>query len=266
MDASRKIQNINIHKTAIVHPGARLSSGVTVGPFSIIEDHVAIDDNVRIGSHCVITGQTTIGKNCKIYTGAVVGSAPQDKKHSADDNVFLNIGENNIIREYVTINPGTVDGGSKTVLGNNNLIMAYSHIAHDCIVGNNCVLANNATLGGHVTLEDNAVIGGLSAVHQFVRIGRLSITGGCSKVVQDVPPFAMVDGHPAAVIRTNVVGLKRANISAEGIRNLNKAFQILFRSGLSRPHAIEKLASELPSSPELEHLIFFAKTTERGLC
>lgn len=260
------MENVNIHKTAVIHPGAQLSSGVSVGPYSIIEGGVTLGDNVRIGSHCVITGQTTIGRNCKIYTGAVIGSAPQDKKHSADDNVFLNIGENNVIREYVTINPGTVEGGSKTVIGSNNLIMAYSHIAHDCIVGNKCVMANAATLGGHVTLEDNAMIGGLSAVHQFVRLGRLAIVGGCSKVVQDVPPFSTCDGHPAKVITMNAIGLRRANISNESIRQLKKAFKLLFRSGLSKTTALERIAKEVESSPEVEHLTFFAKTTERGLC
>ncbi|MFT7538530.1 MAG: UDP-N-acetylglucosamine acyltransferase, partial [Lysobacterales bacterium] len=185
------MENVRIHKTAIIHPGAELSSGVTVGPYSIIEEGVRLGDNVRVGSHCVITGQTLIGRNSRIYTGAVVGSTPQDKKHATDDNVFLNIGEDNVIREYVTMNPGTAKGGGKTVIGNNNLFMAYSHIAHDCIVGNNCVMANGATLAGHVTLEDNTVIGGLSAVHQFVRLGRLSIVGGCTKVIQDIPPFSM---------------------------------------------------------------------------
>ncbi|MCK5012497.1 MAG: acyl-ACP--UDP-N-acetylglucosamine O-acyltransferase [Candidatus Omnitrophica bacterium] len=260
------MENVNIHKTTIVHPGAKLSSGVSVGPYSVIEGNVSLGDNARIGSHCVITGQTTIGRNCKIYTGAVIGSAPQDKKHSADDNVFLNIGENNIIREYVTINPGTVEGGSKTVIGSNNLIMAYAHIAHDCIIGNKCVMANAATLGGHVTLEDNAMVGGLSAVHQFVRLGRLAIIGGCSKVVQDVPPFSTCDGHPAKVITTNVIGLRRAQIPEASIKRLKKAFKLLFHSGLSKTTALEKIASEIEPCPEVEHLTFFAKTSERGIC
>ncbi|MCA9399744.1 MAG: acyl-ACP--UDP-N-acetylglucosamine O-acyltransferase [Candidatus Omnitrophica bacterium] len=260
------MENISIHKTAIVHPGAKLSSGVSVGPYSVIEGDVSLGDNVRVASHCVITGQTKIGKNCKIYTGAVVGSAPQDRKHSADDNVFLNIGENNTIREYVTINPGTAEGGGKTVIGNNNLIMAYAHVAHDCVIGNNCVMANAATLAGHVTLEDGAVIGGLSAVHQFVRLGRLSIVGGCSKVTQDVPPFAMVDGHPVKVLRTNAIGLKRSGISPETIALLKKAFKILFHSGYAKTNAIEKVVQTIEMTPEIEHLVFFAKTTKRGLC
>jgi UDP-N-acetylglucosamine acyltransferase len=260
------MENVKIHKTAIIHPGAEISSGVSIGPYSVIEGDVKLGDNVRIGSHCFITGQTSIEKNTKIYTGAVIGSAPQDKKHSADDNVFLNIGENNVIREYVTMNPGTAEGGGKTVIGDDNLIMAYAHIAHDCIIGNSCVMANAATFGGHVTLEDNAVIGGFSAIHQFVRVGRLSIVGGCSKVVQDVPPFSMVDGHPAKVIRTNGIGLKRAQVSEKSIRSLKKAFKILFLSKLSKTTALEKVANEGEMSAEVEHLIFFCKTSERGLC
>lgn len=260
------MENINIHKTAVINPRAKISPGVSIGPYSIIDGSVTLGDNVRVGSHCVVTGQTTIGANCKLFTGAVIGSAPQDRKFSADDNVFLNIGENNVIREYVTMNPGTVDGGGKTIIGSNNLFMAYAHVAHDCVIGNNCVMANAATLAGHVTLEDNAVIGGFSAVHQFVRLGRLSIVGGCSKVVQDVPPFAMVDGHPVRVIRSNAVGLKRSQISEDSIRLLNKAYKILFRRGLTKTHAIETVEREVDMCPEVEHLIFFCKTTKRGLC
>ena len=158
------MENINVHKTAVIHPGAKISPGVFVGPYSVVDEDVSLGDNVRVASHCVITGQTKVGANCKFYTGAVVGSAPQDKKHSSDDNVFLNIGENNVVREYVTINTGTAEGGAKTVVGDNNLIMAYSHVAHDCVIGNNCVMANAATLGGHVMLEDSALIGGFSAL------------------------------------------------------------------------------------------------------
>lgn len=260
------MENVNIHKTAIINPGAKLSPGVSIGPYSVVDGNVRIGDNVRIASHCIVTGQTTLGRNCKIYTGAVVGSAPQDKKYSSDDNVFLNIGENNIIREYVTINPGTVDGGGKTVIGDNNLFMAYSHIAHDCVVGNKCVMANAATLGGHVTLEDNAVIGGLSAVHQFVRLGRLSIVGGCSKIVQDVPPFTTCDGHPGRVLGLNYVGLKRSGFTPDAIKTLRRAIKILFRSGLSKTTALEKISEELKMCAELEHLIFFVKTSQRGLC
>lgn len=260
------MSKINIHQTAVVHPEAKLGRGVSIGPYSIIDGGVTIGDGVSIASHCVITGQTTIGSNCKIFTGAVVGSPPQDSKYSPQDNVSLHLGENNIIREYVTINPGTVEGGGKTIIGGNNLLMAYVHIAHDCIIGNHCVLANNASLAGHVTLEDNAIIGGLAAIHQFCRLGRLSILGGCSRVVQDVPPFSMCVGYPARVIRTNLVGLRRANVLEDTILQLKRAFKILFFSGLAKSHALARAQQEIPSSPEIDHLIFFAKTSQRGLC
>ena len=260
------MQKLKIHKTAIIHPDAKLNPSVSVGPYSIIGDQATIDENVIIGSHCHIEGNTTIGKNCQIFSGAVVGSAPQAKKYSGEDDVFLTIGENNVIREYVTINAGTVEGGRKTVIGNNNLLMAYSHVAHDCVIAHNCVLANNGTLAGHVTLEDNAVVGGLSAVHQFVRLGRLSIVGGCSKVVQDIPPFSTCDGHPAKVYNLNSIGLKRAKFSSKTIGLLKKAFKLLFHSGLAKATAIAKIEKEIEPCPEVEHLIFFAKTTKRGLC
>lgn len=260
------MEGLNIHKTAIIHPDAKIGGGVMVGPYSVIGPNVNLGDGVKVGSHCVIDGNTTIGKNCQFFSGSVIGSSPQDKTFNGDDNVSLIIGDNNVVREYVTINTGTVKGGGKTVVGNNNLFMAYAHVAHDCIIGNYCVMANCGTLAGHVTLEDNAVVGGLSAVHQFVRLGRLSIIGGCSKVVQDIPPFSMCDGHPAKVYSLNLVGLKRANIPSKTIRVLKEAFRLLFHSGLSKITAIAQVENEVEPCPEVEHLIFFAKTTKRGLC
>src|SRR3989338_5546487 len=178
---------MQIHPTAIVSKKAKLAADIIVGPYSIISDTVTIGSGTKIGSHCVIDGNTRIGRDCEIFTGAVVGSRPQDLKYKGE-TVFLEIGDGNIIREYCTFNPGTEEGG-KTTVGNDNLFMAYAHIAHDCIVGNNCVIANNGTLAGHVVIEDMAVVGGLVAIHQFVRVGTLSIIGGCSKVVQDIPPY-----------------------------------------------------------------------------
>ena len=255
----------DIHKTAVVHPKAKLAKGVCIGPFSVIHAGVAIGENTTIGSFCVIEGNTTIGKNCQFFTGAVIGSIPQDKKFDKKSKVYLEIGEDNIFREYVTVNPGTGDGG-KTVIGDNNLFMAYSHVAHDCVIGNNCVMANNGTLAGHVTIEDFAVVGGLAAVHQFVRLGRLSIIGGCSKVVQDIPPFSTCDGHPARVYSLNSIGLKRAKIPSSTITILKKAFKIIFHSGLTKAHALEKVRKELHPSLELEHLITFINTSKRGIC
>ena len=254
---------MSIHPSAIVSPKAKLAHGVSIGPFSIIGDAVTIGANTKVGAHCVIEGNTTIGKSCEIFTGAVVGSRPQDLKFK-DEKVFLEIGNNNIIREYCTLNPGTAEG-AKTVVGDDNLLMAYSHVAHDCRVGNGCVLANNSTLAGHVSIEDKAVIGGLVAIHQFVRIGMLAIIGGCSKVVQDIPPFSTCDGHPARVYGLNLIGLRRKGISNEAIKKIDQAFKLIFNSGLSAKHALEKVEKELEKTEEIKYLINFVKSSERGL-
>ncbi len=254
---------MQIHPTAIVSKKAKLATGVIVGPYSVIGDNVTIGKDTKIGAHCVIEGNTVIGKNCELFTGVVAGSRPQDLKFKGG-KVFLEIGDNNIIREYCTLNPATEEG-LKTTVGNNNLLMAYSHIAHDCKVGNDCVLANNCTLAGHVVIEDKVVIGGIVAIHQFVRIGMLSITGGCSKVVQDIPPFSTCDGHPARVYGLNLIGLRRKGISNASIKQLDQAFKIIFNSGLSVKHAIEKVEKEIEKSQELTYLINFAKSSERGL-
>ncbi len=255
--------NMQIHSSAIVSPKAKIEPSVVVGPYSIIGDNVNIGADTIIGSHCVIEGNTTIGSGCQVFTGAVIGSKPQDLKFKGED-VFLEIGSNNIIREYCTLNPGTGQGG-KTVVGDNNLLMAYSHVAHDCRVGSNCVLANNSTLAGHVTIEDRAVIGGLVAIHQFVRVGMLSIIGGCSKVVQDIPPFSTCDGHPARVYGLNLIGLRRKGVSRESIKQIDQAFKLIFNSGLSVKHAIEKVEKELTITEEISYLVNFIKSSERGL-
>ena len=253
-----------LHPTAIVSKKAKLADDIIVGAYSIITDNVTIGLNTKIGVYCLIEGNTTIGSGCEIFTGAVVGSRPQDLKYKGDKS-FLVIGDNNIIREYCTLNPGTEDGG-QTRVGSDNLFMAYSHIAHDCIVGNNCVFANNATLAGHVTIEDRAVIGGLVAIHQFVHMGTLSIVGGCSKVVQDIPPFSTCDGHPARVYGLNLIGLRRHKVEKESIRQLDHAFRILFNSGLSVRHALEQIEKEISKrTAEVTHLVEFAKRSERGL-
>ena len=255
-----------VHETAVISSSAKIAAGVTIGPYAIIEDNVTIGANVAIGNHCVITGNTTIGPDCQLFTGAVIGSPPQDKKHVSGKNSSLKIGANNVFREYVTVNCGTEEAGGKTVIGDRNLFMAYSHVAHDCKIGNDCVIANLGTLAGHVVLEDRAIIGGLSGVHQFVRIGTMSIVGGCSKVVQDVPPYSMCDGDPSKVFGVNIVGLKRAQFAQVTISTLRKAFKILFHSGLTKTHAIEKVQQELGSTIELDYLIGFIRGSERGVC
>jgi UDP-N-acetylglucosamine acyltransferase len=252
-----------IHPTAIVSKKAKLGPDVSVGPYSVIGDNVTIGKGTLIGSHSVVEGNTTIGEKCEIFTGAVVGSRPQDMKYKGD-KVFLEIGNANIIREYCTLNPGTNEG-DKTVIGNNNLLMAYSHIAHDCCIGNNCVIANNGTCAGYVTIEDKAVIGGIVAIHQFVRIGTLSIIGGCSKVVQDIPPYSTCDGHPAAVYGLNLVGLRRNNIPKESIRELHQAFKILFNEGLSPKHALTELMKQVKQTKEVAYLVDFINNSKRGL-
>ncbi|MCX5700500.1 MAG: acyl-ACP--UDP-N-acetylglucosamine O-acyltransferase [Candidatus Omnitrophica bacterium] len=254
---------MQIHKTAIVSKKAKLSDNVSVGPYTVIADNVIIGSGTKIASHCVLEGNTTVGRDCEIFTGAVVGSRPQDLKYKGE-KVFLEIGDANIIREYCTLNPGTEEG-SKTVIGNNNLLMAYSHIAHDCSVGSNCVLANNSTLAGHVTIEDRAVIGGIVAIHQFVRMGTLSIVGGCSKVVQDIPPYSTCDGHPATVFGLNLVGLRRHKLTKESITSLDDAFRILFSSGLTIKHSLEKVEKLPKLTAEVTYLINFIKKSERGI-
>ena len=256
--------NANLQSTAQISPRAQLAEDLEVGHYTIIGPEVKIASGVRVGDHCLITGNTTIGKNCQIFTGAVIGSIPQDLKYRGEKTEII-IGDNNVIREYVTINLGTQASG-KTVIGNNNLIMAYAHIAHDCVIGNHVILANVGTLAGHIVIEDRAILGGLAAVHQFVRIGSLSIVGGCSKVIQDIPPYSMCDGHPARVHGLNRLGLQRAGVNKEAKTSLKHAFTILFNSGLSVGHALKVVEAQVPGIPEITYLVNFIKNSQRGIC
>jgi len=254
---------MQIHPTAIVSKKAKLADDIQVGPYAIIGDNVVIGKGCNIGAGCLIEGNTTIGKSCEIFTGAVIGSRPQDLKYKGEKN-SLEIGDNNIIREYCTFNSGTGEGG-KTVVGNNNLFMAYAHIAHDCRVDNDCIIANNGTLAGHVSIEDKAVVGGLTAIHQFVRVGRISIIGGCSKVVQDIPPYSTCDGHPARVYGLNLIGLRRNGISKDSIEQLKRAFKTLFNSGLTTKHALDEIEKEVQVTQEISYLVNFIKNSQRGI-
>ena len=252
-----------IHPTATVSKKASLARDVEVGPYSVVGDNVKIGKGTRILNNVTITGFTEIGSGNKIFSGAVIGSAPQDLKYKGERS-FLYIGNNNIIREYVTINLGTQKNSTR--VGDDNLIMAYSHIAHDCQVGSQCVFANNATLAGHVSVDDEAVIGGLSAVHQYVYIGKLAIIGGCSKVVQDIPPFSTSDGHPAKIYGINSIGLRRSHVSKNAINQLKISFKILFHSGFALPNALKKIKAKFPHpSDELLHLISFINSSKRGV-
>ncbi len=254
---------MKIHPAAIISKKAKISENVEIGPYTVIGHDVEIGENTKVGPHCLIEGDTKIGKNCQIFMGAAVGSIPQDLKYKGEKS-FLEIGDNNIIREYVTINVGASEN-SKTVIGDNNLLMAYSHIAHDCKIGDDCIIANCGTLAGHVLIEDKAVIGGLVAVHQFCRIGELTIIGGCSKVTQDIPPYSLSDGRPAKVYGLNLVGLKRHNISKDVVEDLKRALKIIFFSKLTFSHAIEKVGKEIFPHREIAHLIEFIKNSERGI-
>jgi UDP-N-acetylglucosamine acyltransferase len=253
-----------IHETAVIYPGARLGRDVEVGPYSVIGENVFIGDGTKIGSHVVIEGWTTIGKECQIHHGACVGNAPQDLKFKGE-KTFVYIGDNTVIREFVTINRATGEG-EETRIGSNCLLMGTVHIAHNCVVGNNVVISNHAGLAGHVTVEDRAIISGLTGVHQFVKIGRNAMVGGASKVVQDVPPFVIADGRPARVCGLNSVGIARAGLSEDVRRNLKRAYRILFRSGLKLSEAITTMEQELDSSEPVDHLLRFLRNVNRGIC
>ena len=255
---------MKIHPAAIVDKKAKLADDVEVGPYALIGPNVEIGRSVTIAGHAVVDGYTSIGEGTRIFTGAVIGSAPQDLKYKGKKS-FLKIGKNNVIREYVTMNPGTEEG-SVTSIGDENLLMAYSHVAHDCRIGNNCVIANLGTLAGHVTIEDRVVMGGLAAVHQFTRVGKMAIIGGCSKVVQDIPPFSTCDGNPARVYGLNLIGITRAGMPKNAQVRLRKAFKILFHSGLMFKNGIEKVKKSIGSFEEIDYLLNFIKNSERGVC
>ncbi len=255
-----------IHEKAVVHPRARIAEGVEIGPFSVVGENVTIGKDTWIGPHVVITGWTTIGKNCKIYQFSSIGEVPQYLKFTGEESHVI-IGDNNVIREFVTINRATTQGGGKTVLGNENFLMAYAHVAHDCLIGNQVIMSNAATLAGHIEIEDGAVIGGLSAVHQFVRIGAYSFISGLSGVPQDIPPYILVAGGRCKPYGLNLVGLKRHGCSEKTIKGLKKAYKVIFRSALTLENAIKDIQEdEISSIPEVFHLVQFIQGSKRGIC
>ncbi len=254
-----------IHPTAIIHAGATLGLGVCVGPYAVIGERVSIGPRTKIGAHCVLEGRTTIGADCEVFSGAVIGSPPQDLKYKGEESRLL-IGDRNKIREYVTINPGTEGGGGKTVIGSDCLLMAYAHVAHDCLIGDHIIIANSAGLAGHITIEDRAIVGGLVGIHQFVRVGTLAFIGGCSRVAQDIPPYSTCVGYPAKVFGLNTEGLRRAGISDNVKQRLHHAFKVLFHSKLSMSHALEQAARDDDHCPELKHLLTFIRESKRGVC
>jgi UDP-N-acetylglucosamine acyltransferase len=253
-----------IHATAIIDSTAKLASDVEVGPYSVIGAQVEIGDGTVISPHVVVMGPCRIGRDNRIYQFASVGEAPQDKKYQGEPTT-LEIGDRNVIREYVTINRGTGGGLGKTVIGSDNLFMAYSHVAHDCIVGDHCIFANAASLAGHVEVGDFATLGGFTAVHQFTRVGTRAFCGLGSVITQDIPPFSTVAGDRARVIGINKEGLKRKGFSPELIRALHKSFRDLLRSSGSKQDVYKSLEPLCAEFAEVEAFVNFVKNSKRGI-
>ncbi len=254
-----------IHSTAIIDPKAHIDEDVYVGPYCIVGAGARIKKGTRLISNVIIDSDTEIGENCQIYPFASIGLPPQDLKYKGE-KTGVKIGNNNIIREYLTIHRASVGGDGITEIGNNNFLMAYVHIAHDCKIGSNVIMANLATLAGHVVVEDHAYIGGLVVVHQFTRIGGYCMVGGFSGVGQDIPPYTMASGPRAKLFGLNSVGLKRQGFSDSTINELKKAYKILFREKHTLKEAIKKLQKDFPQSKEIKYLIEFIEKNKRGIC
>lgn len=254
---------VKIHPTAVVDRKAELGPGVEIGPYAVVGPFVKMGARTRVGSHAVVEGRTTIGERCTLFPGACIGTCAQDK-NAEDREAFVEIGNDNVIREYVTVHAASLEG-AKTLIGDRNFLMAYAHVAHDCRLGSGIVMANCATLGGHVVVEDQVVLGGLSGVHQFVRIGRLAIVGGLSKVVQDVPPFSICDGNPGRLRGPNIVGLKRAGISSQDRLKIAQALKTLLASGTALTSAVQKVRAGSGDHPAIRHLLAFIESSKRGV-
>lgn len=247
----------NIHPTAVLPEDIKLGKDVVIGPYTVIDGEVSIGDGTKIGNCVTLHGKLSIGKNCNIHPFSVLGGEPQDIKYEGETSEVI-IGDNNVIREYVTIHRGTKGGGSQTIIGDNNLIMANVHIAHDCVLGNNIIMSNLATLGGHVQVQDFANIGGMAGVHHFVTIGKMSFVGGASKITQDVPPFVMIDGNPAEIRALNLEGMRRKKVSPESRAALKEAFRTIYRSDMNIMQSIYEIrANEGDMIPEVLELIEF---------
>lgn len=254
----------SIHPTAIIHPKARLGSNVSVGAYSIVGEHVEIGDDTWVGPHVVINGRTRIGRGNRIFQFASIGEIPQDKKY-AGEPTRLEIGDRNTIREFCTFNCGTAQDAGVTRLGSDNWIMAYVHLAHDCQIGNNTIFANNAQLAGHVHVGDFAILGGFTAVHQFVRIGAHSMSGIGTTLLQDLPPYVTVAGNPAKPYGINAEGLKRRGFAAEAIAAIKRAYKLVYRSGLSLQEAVAQARADAAAHPELGSLVDFLAAEGRGI-
>lgn len=257
--------SVAIHPSAIVSDRAELGADVEIGPFCKVDEHVKIGDGTRLISHVVVTGHTTIGQHNRLFPFSSIGHEPQDLKYHGEPSEVI-IGDHNTIRENVTINPGTEGGGMLTKVGNNNLLMAYCHVAHDCIVGNDVVMANCATLAGHVLVEDGAIIGGMSAIHQFLRIGRYSMIGGMSGIVKDVPPYCLTaGGYRPALIGLNLVGLKRRGFTTERIRLMKEVYRTLLQSSENLDQRIADANVLAEDDDDAKYMVEFVAKATRGL-
>ena len=257
------MSDVQVHPTAIVDPGATIGAGTIVGPYCVIHADVVLGANCWLQHHVTLAGPMRAGAQNKFYAYCSIGQQTQDLKY-AGEPTYLEIGDGNTFREFVTVNRSTTSDG-KTRVGSRGNFLAYSHIGHDCVVGNEVVFSNNGTLAGHVQVGDNAVMGGLTAVHQFCRIGRFAITGGCSKIVQDIPPFMIADGNPAEIRGVNLIGLERKNYPPESVKLIKEAFRLIYRSKYNTGQALEAVRKELPQSDDIREIVEFIEKTERGI-
>ncbi len=253
-----------IHPTAIVHDGALIAEGVEIGPYSVIGQNVSIGRDTKIGSHVLIEGWTTIGERNRIFPFSSIGTAPQDIGYR-NEETYLIIGNDNVVRECATLHRATTKADRKTEIGNGNYLMAYSHVAHDCKLGNDIIMANSAGLAGHIVIEDHAILGGIVGVHQHVRIGAYAMIGGQSAIVQDIPPYVSAAGNRAQLYGLNTIGLKRRGFSDETINSLKKAYKTIFRSGLTLEEALDKVAGEFSASREVWYFVDFMRKSKRGI-
>ncbi|MGA1864754.1 MAG: acyl-ACP--UDP-N-acetylglucosamine O-acyltransferase [bacterium] len=254
-----------IHPTAIIDPGANIADSAIIGSNCIIGPKVTISEGVRIGANSIIDCNTTIGEGCNVFSHVVLGTEPQDLKFRGEES-FLIIGPNTTIREFVTVNRGTEGGGAVTRVGEGCLLMAYSHVAHDCQLGNNVILANAVNLGGHIHIAEHAIIGGLSAIHQFVSIGEHAFIGGCSAVSMDVPPYVRAVGNRARIFGVNSVGLERKGFPKETITQIKKAYRYLTSSKMNTAQALEAIEKSIPLTEEIQKILTFIRSSNRGIC
>jgi UDP-N-acetylglucosamine acyltransferase len=255
---------MSIHPTATIHPKAELGQDVDIGPYAVIGEHVRLGDGTRVGPHAVIDGWTAIGRHCDVGVGAVLGGAPQDLKYRGQRS-FLRVGDHSCIREYVTVHRSAEEDGT-TSIGSRVFLMAYTHVGHDCRLGNHVIMVNYAGLSGYVEVEDRAFISGHNAVHQFVRIGYLAMVSGASRVVKDIPPFMIAEGNPTRIRGLNVIGMRRLGLAPQVRAELRQAYRLLYRSGLNISQALERLHQSGTTGSEVQRLIAFVEAAKRGIC